>query len=419
MQNEFDNKPRKRSGIAAACLFLTMAFIVALAVGAFFLHKNNDNDDTDISNVRSEIESEYNQKIEDLQKTVDSLEETIKRQQSSVSVPSSTAPDPTYSVFGDSGIEDIADAVKPSIVTILVNVPETKYQSGFFYYSVGGVSASGTGIILDKDGYIATNYHVVSYFDSYDKVTIDVVLSDGTEYPAEFVGGDKNNDLAVIKIEPNDSLKPAVLGESAKLRVGEVVLAIGNPLGIEFAGSVTKGIVSALDRTISKENTADSMIQTDAAINPGNSGGALVNTRGEVVGITTLKVSDTQVEGLGFAIPIDYAAPIISNLIEFGYVKDRPATGITGETISKSVSRYYGVPQGVLVTSVEDNSGAYLAGIEKNDIITEIDGKTIESMSDIQEVNSTHKIGDIITVKYYRNGNYYTANLILMEDRGR
>ncbi len=300
-----------------------------------------------------------------------------------------------------------------------MSVPSARYQSGFFYYTVGGVTSSGSGIILDTDGYIVTNYHVVSYYDSYDNVTIDVTLSDGREFPAQFIGGDKNNDLAVIKVENAENLVPAKFGVSSDLKVGAVVLAIGNPLGIEFAGSVTLGIVSALDRTIDKENTADSMIQTDAAINPGNSGGALVNTKGEVVGITTLKISDTEVEGLGFAVPIDYATPIISNLVEYGYVKDRPATGIAGSTVSASISRYYGVPQGVIVTEVEENSGADLAGIQVNDIITEIDGQTVESMTDIQNVNSTHKVGDIITVKVYRNGEYYTTNLKLMEDRGR
>jgi serine protease Do len=422
MNSEYSTQTKKRGGLAFVSVIIMMAVCVAAAVGLFAAIFNDTPDDTsNIESVRSEIDEKYSQQIDDLNKTIADLQNQINKlnglvdssQAQSTSVYTSIAP------IGETAIEDISEAVKPSIVTIVVSVPSTRYQSGFFYYTVGGVTSSGSGIILDTDGYIVTNYHVVSYYDSYDNVTIDVTLSDGREFPAQFIGGDKNNDLAVIKVENAENLVPAKFGVSSDLKVGAVVLAIGNPLGIEFAGSVTLGIVSALDRTIDKENTADSMIQTDAAINPGNSGGALVNTKGEVVGITTLKISDTEVEGLGFAVPIDYATPIISNLVEYGYVKDRPATGIAGSTVSASISRYYGVPQGVIVTEVEENSGADLAGIQVNDIITEIDGQTVESMTDIQNVNSTHKVGDIITVKVYRNGEYYTTNLKLMEDRGR
>lgn len=422
MNSEYNTKPKNRGGLAFVSVIIMMVICVAAAVGLFAAFSNNTPDDErDIESVRSEIEEKYSQKIDDLNKTVADLQNQINNMSSLIdsSQTQSTSLYTSIAPIGETAIEEISEVVKPSIVTIVVSVPSARYQSGFFYYTVGGVTSSGSGIILDTDGYIVTNYHVVSYYDSYDNVTIDVTLSDGREYPAQFIGGDKNNDLAVIKVDNAENLVPAKFGVSSDLKVGAVVLAIGNPLGIEFAGSVTLGIVSALDRTIDKENTADSMIQTDAAINPGNSGGALVNTKGEVVGITTLKISDTEVEGLGFAVPIDYAAPIISNLVEYGYVKDRPATGIAGSTVSASISRYYGVPQGVIVTDVEENSGADLAGIQVNDIITELDGQKVESMTDIQNVNSSHKVGDIITVKVYRNGEYYTTNLKLMEDRGR
>ncbi len=422
MNSEYNTKPKNRGGLAFVSVIIMMVICVAAAVGLFAAFSNNTPDDErDIESVRSEIDEKYSQKIDDLNKTVADLQNQINNMSSSIdsSQTQSTSLYTSIAPIGETAIEEISEVVKPSIVTIVVSVPSARYQSGFFYYTVGGVTSSGSGIILDTDGYIVTNYHVVSYYDSYDNVTIDVTLSDGREYPAQFIGGDKNNDLAVIKVDNAENLVPAKFGVSSDLKVGAVVLAIGNPLGIEFAGSVTLGIVSALDRTIDKENTADSMIQTDAAINPGNSGGALVNTKGEVVGITTLKISDTEVEGLGFAVPIDYAAPIISNLVEYGYVKDRPATGIAGSTVSASISRYYGVPQGVIVTDVEENSGADLAGIQVNDIITELDGQKVESMTDIQNVNSSHKVGDIITVKVYRNGEYYTTNLKLMEDRGR
>ncbi len=422
MNGENNYQHKNHGGLALVCVILMMAVCVAAAVMAFAsLSNNGADDDQNIDAVRSEIDEKYQQQIDELNKTVSDLQNKINSLENS-SKSSQSQPTSVYTgitPIGETAVEEISETVKPSIVTIVVSVPSTRYQSGFFYYTVGGVTSSGSGIILDNDGYIVTNYHVVSYYDSYENVTIDVTLSDGREFPAQFIGGDKNNDLAVIKIDNAENIVPAKFGVSSDLRVGAVVLAIGNPLGIEFAGSVTLGIVSALDRTIDKENTADSMIQTDAAINPGNSGGALVNTNGEIVGITTLKVSDTEVEGLGFAIPIDYATPIISNLVEFGYVKDRPATGISGSTVSASISRYYGVPQGVIVTEVEENSGADLAGIQVNDIITEIDGQKVESMADIQDVNASHKVGDIITIKVYRNGEYLTENLKLMEDRGR
>lgn len=209
------------------------------------------------------------------------------------------------------------------------------------------------------------------------------------------------------------------MGTSEELKVGEIVVAIGNPLGTQFAGTVTMGIISALDRSISSENTAETLIQTDAAINPGNSGGALINSKGEVIGITSSKIADTDVEGLGFAIPIDFAKPIIEDIIQYGYVKDRPATGISGQTISSSMSRYYNLPSGILVTDVANDSGADIAGLQKYDIITEINGKQISSMSDIQKINDEHSVGDIIQITFYRNKEYYTVNLKLLEDRGR
>ena len=299
-------------------------------------------------------------------------------------------------------------------------IPSSKIHSGFFWYETGESESTGSGIILSADGYIATNYHVVSYYDEYENVIISVILEDGTELEAELIGGDEANDLAVIKANTNGlELPAATIGRSSELQVGEVVVAIGNPLGTQFAGTVTMGIVSALDRNISSENTAETLIQTDAAINPGNSGGALINSKGEVIGITSSKIADTDVEGLGFAIPMDFANPIIEDIIEYGYVKDRPATGISGQTISASMARYYGFPTGVLVTDVATDSGADLAGIQEYDIITEINGVEISSMSDIQAINETHKVGDIIQVTFYRNREYHTVNLKLLEDRGR
>lgn len=413
-------KKEKKSALPTICAILCVLLVFSLASTAAvtFLYIRDNTNTQSIDEIREEIYEEISQQYKDemaeLNSTVELLQTSIKNT-------------PTYSQGVLSQLDElvspvvaIADAVRPSIVGIRVVIPSSKIQSGFFWYETGESESSGSGIILSSDGYIATNYHVVSYYDEYENVLISVILEDGTELEAELIGGDEANDLAVIKANTNGlELPAATIGNSSELQVGEVVVAIGNPLGTQFAGTVTMGIVSALDRNISSENTAETLIQTDAAINPGNSGGALINSKGEVIGITSSKIADTDVEGLGFAIPMDFAKPIIEDIIEYGYVKDRPATGISGQTVSSSMARYYGLPTGVMVTEVAVDSGAELAGIQEYDIITEIDGVAITSMSDIQAINETHAVGDILQVTFYRNREYQTVNLKLLEDRGR
>ncbi len=410
----------KKSALPAICAILCILLVLSLASTAVvtFLYLNNSANAQSMEAIRQDIYEElneqYSSEIQELNSTIELLQTNIsKKPQGSINIASQldelTSP-----------VVSIASSVRPSIVGIRVVIPSSKVISGFFWYETGDSESTGSGIILTSDGYIATNYHVVSYYDEYDDVIISVILDDGTELEAELIGGDEANDLAVIKADTKGiELPAATLGSSSDLNVGEVVVAIGNPLGTQFAGTVTMGIISALDRSISSENTAETLIQTDAAINPGNSGGALINSQGQIIGITSSKIADTDVEGLGFAIPIDFAKPIIEDIIQYGYVKDRPATGISGQTVSSAMSRYYGLPQGVMVTAVDRNSGAEIAGIEAYDIITEIDGKAIASMSDIQSINETHSVGDIIQVTFYRNRQYQTVNLKLLEDRGR
>ena len=410
----------KKSALPVICTILCVLLVFSLASTAAVtvLYLRNTANTQSIEEIKEdlyvELQEQYGSEIEDLNSTIELLKTNISK-----------SPQISESIVSQleeltSPVVAIANVVRPSVVGIRVVIPSSKIQSGFFWYETGVSESTGSGIILTSDGYIATNYHVVSYYDEYDDVIISVILEDGTELEAELIGGDEANDLAVIKANTNGmELPAATLGDSSELQVGEIVVAIGNPLGTQFAGTVTMGIVSALDRNISSENTAETLIQTDAAINPGNSGGALINSQGQVIGITSSKIADTEVEGLGFAIPIDFAKPIIEDIIQYGYVKDRPATGISGQTISSSMSRYYGLPQGVMVTAVDVNSGADIAGIEEYDIITEIDGVAITSMSDIQAINETHSVGDILQVTFYRNRQYYTVNLKLLEDRGR
>jgi serine protease Do len=248
------------------------------------------------------------------------------------------------------------------------------------------------------------------------KVTLEVYLPDKRRVEAKFIGGDLVNDLAVIKINLK-KLPVAELGDSSKLKVGALAVAIGNPLGLEFAGSVTTGVISALNRTVEVEERTLNLIQTDAAINPGNSGGALVDANGKVVGINTIKISISGVEGLGFAIPINEAKPIVNQLIKYGYVKGRPLIGIMGQVITKEVARYYNLPQGFFITEVVDQSGADKAGIREKDILISLAGKKIVSMRDLNAVKKGHKAGDTVKAVVVRGGKKVNLTLTFTEER--
>ena len=276
-------------------------------------------------------------------------------------------------------VVEITRQVGPAVVGI-----ETMVHRQTIYGSTAMASGSGSGIILSNDGYIVTNNHVIEGASE-----ILVTLSDGTEYPATLIGGDARTDLAVIKIE-GESFPCAVLGNSSQLQVGELAIAIGNPLGNELAGSVTGGYISALNRSITVDDQEFNLIQTDAAINPGNSGGALVNNFGEVIGINSVKMSASGVEGIGFAIPIDEAKPIIEDLIANGYVKGRPVIGIMGRDVTERDSAYYNIPVGIYVVETSPYSAAERAGIKTGDIIVGIDGVEIKTMDELNVEKEKH-----------------------------
>lgn len=316
----------------------------------------------------------------------------------------------------NSSVTEISKKVGPSIVGIRMTISA---RSGYYGQSKPS-SAEGSGVIISADGYIMTNYHVVEYADPRNKnsqnTVLEVFLPDKRQAKAKFVGGDSKNDLAVIKVDLN-GLPAADLGDSSQLEVGELAVAIGNPLGMEFAGSVTVGVISALNRTVEVDDKVLDLIQTDAAINPGNSGGALVNSQGEVIGINTVKISVSGVEGLGFAIPIDDAKPIVDQLIKYGYVKGRPMLGISGEDISETIAVWNNWPTGVYITSVTSGSGADLAGIRKGDILTGIAGKTVKTMKDIDAIKKTYKAGDTVSVAIVRDGVKKELQLTFSEEK--
>ncbi|MBR1884707.1 MAG: trypsin-like peptidase domain-containing protein [Clostridia bacterium] len=300
----------------------------------------------------------------------------------------------------------VAKECSDSIVGISV-----EYISQNIFGMLQNASSSGSGIIYSKDGYIITNYHVIESAINSSNAIITVTLLDETNYTARIIGGDEVTDLAVIKVEAND-LKPAVLGDSSKVQVGEMAIAIGNPLGQTLAGSVTVGYVSALNRTITSGSTTYKLIQTDAAINSGNSGGALLNSNGEVIGINSVKAYSTGVEGLGFAIPVNDAKPIIEELIANGKIT-RPYLGISGFTLSKEMAAKYNLVQGAYIQEVYDNTTAKRAGIKAGDVVTKIDDTEITTFEELNSYKNSKKIGDKVTLYVYRSGETLTFDITL------
>jgi serine protease Do len=317
---------------------------------------------------------------------------------------------------GSNVVVGIAKKAGPAIVGIRVTVEGTRF--GFYGVSNSRVG-EGSGIIISSDGYILTNYHVVSYADPKSNISgnkiLEVFLPDGREAKADFVGGDNKTDLALVKIDLKN-LPVAELGDSSKLEVGELAVAIGNPLGMEFAGSVTVGVISALNRTVEMGDKTLNLIQTDAAINQGNSGGALLNSKGQVIGINSAKISASGVEGLGFAIPINDAKPVINQLKTYGYVRGRPFIGISGEEVSSIYARYYGWPEGIYITNVVKGSGAEKAGIRVGDILVSLGGVQVETMRDLENAKNKYKPGDTVTVTVYRNNRRISLKLTFGEE---
>lgn len=292
---------------------------------------------------------------------------------------------------------EVVQKVTPSVVGVSCNTPVGK--------------STGSGIIMTSDGYIITNAHVVA-----DATEVSALLSDGTEYEAEIIGSDRRTDLALIKISPSEALVPAEFGDSDDLLVGETVVAIGNPLGFDFYGSATSGIISGLNRTLTIEDRTLNLIQTDAAINGGNSGGPLVNSYGQVIGINSAKVSTTVAEGMGFSIPINEAIPIIDDLLTSGYVTGRPLIGITGFDIDEQVSAYYGFPVGVYIAQLYEGSPADNAGLAVGDVIIGINGREITTMNELNEIKSKYKPGDAVTLEISRNSEKSAVRVILGEE---
>lgn len=286
-----------------------------------------------------------------------------------------------------------SEKVSDSVVGILCYSDDVPDQA-----DTTTASSQGSGIIFSQDGYVITNAHVIG--NSKTAYAIRVVTSDGKVYKAGVVGYDSRTDIAVLKMDDAKGLTPATFGDSSQLEVGQDIIVVGNPGGLDYQNTTTKGVISALDRKLSTSSLTK-YIQTDAAINPGNSGGPLVNYYGQVVGITTSKIVSETYEGMGFAIPSQTVKSIVDTLVKNGYVEGRVKIGISGIAVTSDQASNYNIPQGIYVQSIVSGGPCDGTSLKEGDIITEVDDETITSFADVYAILETHKPGDKIKVKYY------------------
>ena len=305
---------------------------------------------------------------------------------------------PTHFVAREGGMiaQDIYDMARNQVVVINTDAP------GILSESPGDIAPiSGSGFIISNDGYILTNYHVIEIAQR-NELPIRVILNDGTSYEAKVIGFEESNDVAVIKIDET-GLSPVYIGNSDNIRVGQTIYAIGNPFG-DLVYTMTDGIVSALDRVVTVERKSIRTFQFSAAVNSGNSGGPIYNTDGEVIGIVTAKVVRGNVEGIGFAIPINDAIEIATELIEHGYISGRPLIGITGQNVSPANAEYFNWVVGIYIRSVSPGSAADIAGMEIGDIITALNEVDVNSMDALRVTLKDFRAGDTTTITIWRDG---------------
>lgn len=407
---ENTEKPhKKRSFLKAVAFILSLVIVGAGSVQVYKYTEKNPKIST-IENDSSE-ESENSEESEETP-SVNAVGNTNPTSSESEQLPSLID---LASRKNAMSVPDIVENSMPSVVGVSATFEYTQQSIDIWGFGTPSnqtreIKGTGTGIIMTDDGYIITNAHVVydtSEYNCGDAKSVSVVLSDETEYEAKVMGRDVETDIAVLKIDAKN-LKAAEFGDSNDLKVGELVIAIGNPLGFELFGSVTSGIVSAIDREITVNEKQMKLIQTDAAINSGNSGGPLLNSCGQVIGINSSKISSSygsaSIEGLGFAIPISEAKIIIDDLINYGYVTGRPQIGIQTQNVSDTISRFYGIPVGVYVVSVSEGSSAEFAGIKEGDVIIGIQGEPVENLNELNEIKNKYKAGDEIKLTISRQG---------------
>lgn len=407
-------KKKANAGLIAIIVVLCV-LLVGSMVGYFvyFVSENNKKQDNNSSNSYSFTMPNYGYNIPSTEPTTAPVSEhkesdySDKADENYKGVVLESKPkdaDSNKSYTAESAFNKVSD----SVVGIVGYTDEIT--------TVENSATQGSGIILTSDGYVVTNAHVIG--NSKTKYLLQVVTSDGKTFNAGVVGYDSRTDIAVLKMDDAKNLRAATFGDSEKIELGEDIIVVGNPGGLDYQNSITKGIVSAVDRKMSSTSLVK-YIQTDAAINPGNSGGPIVNLYGQVVGIATAKIVSEKYEGMGFAIPSATAKDIIDTLMKKGYVEGRVKIGITGSNVSPDVASAYGIPMGIMVDEISKDGPCYGTELKTDDIITGIDDKEIQSFSDIYEILENHKPSDKIVIKYYRMSDQSTGEVevMLAEDK--
>ena len=335
-----------------------------------------------------------------LKNPVTAIGEKVEHKTSAVSNSNTPIPYVTAINGSDMSVSQIVKKVGPAVVGVSV-----KSGSSTNPFAGDVQEGMGSGIIINEDGYVLTNYHVISGAE-----TVTIILNSGKEVPAKIVNYEADSDVAVVKMTEKVQV-PAVaeLGDSDKLEVGETAIAIGNPLGRDFLGSVTVGVISAVNRALDGEKGIK-FIQTDAAINKGNSGGALLNSKGQVIGINSAKIGGDGVEGLGFAIPINYIKPKMETL-----VKPILKIGISGQDITDKISKQYKLPVGFYIKEIQDFSPAEKAGLKPGDVVVKFDGEKVTTVNDINKAKGKHKDGDVVKIEVVRDGKTKTFEIKLSE----
>ena len=422
-------KKKKRGFLKAVAFILCMAIVGTGSVKGYQYFEKHDSKLSIMVNDDKKSDKEQSE-------SSDKSDETKASDESSTNSASSKKDSQLPSLIDLASRDDaksvwyIVEEVMSSVVGIASTFEYKSNSNSAFSWGWGSsstpesneIKGTGTGIVMTADGYIITNAHVIyddSEYQCGKAVDVSVVFSDKSELEAKIVGYDTESDIAVLKVDA-DNLTPATFGNSDELEVGELVIAIGNPLGFDLFGSVTSGIVSALNREISINEKQMKLIQTDAAINSGNSGGPLLNSCGQVIGINSAKMSSNysssaSIEGLGFAIPISEAKNIIDDLISYGYVTGKPQIGISCVDVDELYSRYYNLPQGIWVREVEEGSAAEKAGIKVGDVIIGIEGEAVSSIKEMNEIKNKYKAGDEITLTISRSNEDIEIKLILQE----
>ena len=413
-------KNKKHTGAKIVASLMAMALVSTGSIGIYRQFENKNTAGTKV------VETAEASAVEN---AADTVAKKAKAENVSIIKPEETN-------GGALSTEEAVDKVLPSVVGIESSFTMTTQNNGGNFFNFGGVggfdfgqsqepqtqtaTATGTGVVITEDGYIVTNAHVIydSEYGAGLADSISVLLNGEDNYDAEVIGYDTDCDLAVLKIKAK-GLTAAEFGDSDELKLGESVIAIGNPLGFELMDTVTSGIVSGINRQISINDKSMTLLQTDAAINSGNSGGPLINRYGQVIGINSSKMSasysETSIEGIGFAIPSNEAAKIVDDIMEYGYVTGKPQLGISCQDVTETISKMYNLPIGVYITAVTDDSAADKAGLQSGDIIIKVDGEDITNYEELKAKKNEHKAGESLELTYVRSGNEDTVTVTLDE----